>query len=195
MIGCLEGKIFEVGYMSKQTYLVVLTSGGVGYEVYVSSSGVYSVDDSVFLYTSFQVRQDSQSLYGFLKKEQKEMFEDIIQVSGVGPKVALGIISILSPSEFKNILLKGDYKTLSKVKGLGQKGAKKIVLELQGIYIESEEILSEKDSEMIEELEDALLALGFQSRELKKLLKKAKDFYKENPEVSIEILISYVLKK
>jgi holliday junction DNA helicase RuvA len=195
MIGCIEGKIFEVGYVSKQIYIVVLTSGGVGYEVFVPSSGVYNVDEKVSLYTSFQVRQDSQSLYGFMKKEQKEVFEDIIQVSGVGPKVALGIISILSPSEFKNILLKGDYKTLSKVKGLGQKGAKKIVLELQGIYIENEEEIPEKDSEMFEELQDALEALGFQSRELKKLLKKAKDFYKENPRVSIEALISYVLKK
>ncbi len=195
MISCLEGKIFEVGYISKQIYLVVLTTGGVGYEVFVPTSGVYNQGNAVFLYTSFQVRQDSQSLYGFLGKEQKEMFENIIQVSGVGPKVALGIVSILTPSEFKKILLKGDYKTLSTVKGLGQKGAKKIVLELQGIYVEDEEDVVGQDSEMFEELKDALLALGFQSRELKKLLQKAKDFYKENPEVSIEGLISCVLKK
>ena len=195
MISYIEGKIIEVGYISKQIYLVVLTSGGVGYEVFVPVSGVYNVDDSVVLFTSFQVRQDSQTLYGFLKKEQKGMFEDIIQVSGVGPKVALGIVSIFKPNEFKNILLKGDYKSLSKVKGLGQKGAKKIVLELQGIYIESEEEVPEKDVEMFEELQEALSGLGFQSRELKKLLKKAKDFYKENPETPIESLISYVLRK
>lgn len=195
MIGCLEGKVYEIGYISKQIYLVVLTPGGVGYEVFVPSSGVYDEGNRIFLYTSFQVRQDSQSLYGFLKKDQKEMFENIIQVSGVGPKVALGIISILTPAEFKNILLKGDYKTLSSVKGLGQKGAKKIVLELQGIYIREDEDILEKDSEMFDELKEALFSLGFESKELKKLLGKAKAFYKENPEASIESLISYVLKK
>jgi len=192
MIAYVEGKVFEVGFVAKQIYIVVLTSNGVGYQVFVPSGGLYDVDSSISLFTSFQVREDSQSLYGFLKKEQKEMFESLINVSGVGPKVALSIVSIFSPKEFRNILAKGDYKNLSNVKGLGQKGAKKIVLELQGIYVQEEEEVS---SEVLDELSDALESLGFQGKEREKLLKKAKVFYKENTGVSIESLISFVLKK
>lgn len=190
MIAYIEGKILEVGYDSKQVYIVVLVSG-VGYQVFVPSGGVYDVDSSVCLFTSFQVREDSQNLYGFLAKEQKEMFEDLISVSGVGPKVALSIVSMFSSKKFRNILTKGDYESLSKVKGLGQKGAKKIVLELQGIYVQDEEEIS---SEVLDELSDALEALGFKGKEREKLLKKAKIFYKENINAPIEILLSYVLK-
>jgi holliday junction DNA helicase RuvA len=129
-----------------------------------------------------------------LKKEQQDLFEDVIQVSGVGPKVALGIISTFTAKELRKILLNADYKALSKVKGLGQKGAKKIVLELQGVYIENEEGVLSKDVAIFEELEDALGSLGFQGKEVKKLIKKAGPFYKENNEISIEALIAYVLK-
>jgi holliday junction DNA helicase RuvA len=190
MIAYIEGKILEVGYDSKQVYIVVLVSG-VGYQVFVPSGGVYDVDSSVCLFTSFQVREDSQNLYGFLAKEQKEMFEDLISVSGVGPKVALSIVSMFPSKKFRNILTKGDYESLSKVKGLGQKGAKKIVLELQGIYVQDEEEIS---SEVLDELSDALEALGFKGKEREKLLKKAKIFYKENVNAPIEVLLSYVLK-
>ena len=191
MIAHIEGEILEVGFLSKQIYIVVLV-GGVGYQVFVPVGDVYEVGSSVSLFTSFQVREDSQTLYGFLKKEQKDMFESILNVSGVGPKVSLAIVSTFSPKEFRNILLKGDYQKLSKVKGLGQKGSKKIVLELQGIYVQDEEEIS---SEVLDELSDALVALGFQGREKEKFLKKAKDFYKENPDVPVETLISFVLKK
>ncbi len=191
MISYIEGEILEIGFFAKQIYVVVLV-GGVGYKVFVPVGDVYDVGSKVSLFTSFQVREDSQSLYGFLKKEQKDMFETILNVSGVGPKVSLAVVSTFSPRKFRNILLKGDYKSLSKVKGLGQKGSKKIVLELQGIYVKDEEEIS---SEILDELSDALDALGFQGREKEKFLKKAKDFYKENPEVPIETLISFVLKK
>ena len=191
MIAHIEGEILEIGFLNKQIYVVVLVSG-IGYQVFVPVGDVYEVGSSVSLFTSFQVREDSQTLYGFLKKEQKDMFESILNVSGVGPKVSLAIVSTFSPKEFRNILLKGDYKELSKVKGLGQKGSKKIVLELQGIYVQDEEEIS---SEVLDELSDALVALGFQGREKEKFLKKAKDFYKENPDVPVETLISFVLKK
>ncbi len=191
MIAHIEGEILEIGFLNKQIYVVVLVSG-IGYQVFVPAGDVYEVGSSVSLFTSFQVREDSQTLYGFLKKEQKDMFESILNVSGVGPKVSLAIVSTFSPKEFRNILLKGDYQKLSKVKGLGQKGSKKIVLELQGIYVQDEEEIS---SEVLDELSDALVALGFQGREKEKFLKKAKDFYKENPDVPVETLISFVLKK
>ncbi len=191
MIYRIQGKILEVGFVSKQMFVVVLTSG-VGYGIFVPSGDIYEVDDEVSFFTSLQIREDSQNLFGFLKKEQKEMFENILNVSGVGPKVSLSLVSSFSPKEFRAILAKGDYKALSKVKGLGEKGAKKIVLELQGIYIQEEQEVS---GEVLDELDVALESLGFKGKEKDGLLKKAKKFVKENPEVSIEVLISFVLKK
>ncbi len=191
MILYIKGEVIEVNFISKQMCIVVLT-GDLGYGIFVPLGEIYEVGDSVELFTSFQVREDSQTLYGFRKKEQKEMFENILHVSGVGPKVSLSLVSDFTPKEFRNVLAKGDYKTLSKVKGLGQKGAKKIVLELQGIYVEDEEDFS---SEILGELNEALVALGFQGREKESLLKKAKGFLKENQDVSVENLISFVLKK
>jgi holliday junction DNA helicase RuvA len=195
MIAYIDGKVFDIVYKNKQVYLVVLTSHGVGYQVFVPANCTYSVDDEVKIFVSFQVREDSQTLYGFLQKEQKEMFENIIQVSGVGPKVALSIVSVFSPQEFRVTLSKADYKTLSKVPGLGPKGAKKIVLELQGVYVQDEEDLSSKDSEMFEELKEALQSLGFRGRELESMLKKATIEYKANNDISLENLISHVLKQ
>ncbi len=191
MISYLTGEVLEVGFVSKQIYVVVLV-GGFGYKVFVPAGDIFSEGSSVSLFTSFQVREDSQTLYGFLKREQRDMFESILNVSGVGPKVSLSIVSFFSPKEFRNILSKGDYASLSKVKGLGQKGSKKIVLELQGIYVQDEEEIT---SEVLDEFTDALEALGFQGKEREKFLKKAKAFYKENPDVPVETLISFVLKK
>ncbi len=190
MILYIKGEILEINFISKQMCIVVLTEG-LGYGVFVPLGEIFEVGDRVELFTSFQVREDSQNLYGFRKREQKEMFENILHVSGVGPKVSLSLVSEFTAKEFRNILAKGDYKALSKVKGLGQKGAKKIVLELQGTYVEDEKEIA---SEVLEELRDALVALGFQGREKEVLLKKAKGFLKENPDVSVENLISFVLK-
>ncbi len=191
MISYIRGEILEIGFVAKQIYVVVMV-GGIGYQVFVPVGDIYEEGSSVSLFTSFQVREDSQALYGFLKKEQKEMFESVLNVSGVGPKVSLAIASTFSPKEFRNILLKGDYKKLSKVKGLGLKGSKKIVLELQGIYVQDEEEIS---SEVLDELSEALVSLGFQGKEKEKMFVKAKSFYKDNPDVPVETLISFVLKK
>ncbi len=193
MIAYIQGEVMDIVYMPKQVYLVVFTAGGIAYKVFVPLNNVFNIGDEVKLFTSFQVREDSQSLYGFVTKEQNAMFENILNVSGIGPKVALAIVSNFSSSEFKKILSLADYDSLSKVPGLGVKGAKKIVLELQGIYIQDE--MSSPNEAIFKELKTALHSLGFKGKELDELLKKGRDYYKDRgEEVSIENLISFVLK-
>lgn len=190
MVHYIKGEVLEINFVSNHISVVLFT-GGLGYGVCVPLGEIFEVGEEVELFTSFQVREDSQTLYGFRKKEQKDMFENILHVSGVGPKVSLSLVSEFTPKEFRNILAKGDYKTLSKVKGLGQKGAKKIVLELQGTYVEDEKDTSPK---VLDELKEALAALGFQGKERDELLKKGRGFLKENEDASVESLISFVLK-
>lgn len=194
MIAYLEGTILDVVYLPKQVYIVVLTSGGLGYQVFVPTNSNFEVGKKVKVFTSFQVREDSQSLFGFLSKKQMEMFENILNVSGIGPKVALSIVSNFPSSEFKNILASADYARLSKVQGLGQKGAKKIVLELQGIYVQ-EETSSIEAKGILKELKDALQVLGFKGKELEGLLKRGEKKYRDDGgKITIENLISWVLK-
>jgi holliday junction DNA helicase RuvA len=194
MIAYLEGSVSDVVYLPKQVYIIVLTSGGLGYKIFVPMNSHFEIGESVKLFTSFQVREDCQNLFGFLSKKQMEMFENILNVSGIGPKVALSIVSNFSSSEFKDILASADYARLSKVQGLGQKGAKKIVLELQGIYVQEDSISIEAKG-VLKDLREALKALGFRSRELEDLLKKGEKKYKDDSgKITIENLISWVLK-
>lgn len=195
MIAYIEGDIISVHFLPKQTYIVVLTKSGIGYQVFVPSNGDYVVGDSIKLFTSFQVREDSQSLYGFRKQEDKDVFERIINVSGIGPKTGLAVISNFSMQEFKNILANADVISLSKVSGLGQKGAKKIILDLQGVYVQDVEQTADVDSNLIDELEIALESLGFKGKEMESMKKKGIGVLKENPNISIETLVSDVLRK
>ena len=192
MIAYIEGEIIDLSYGNNQMYIIVRNACGIGYGVFVPSNCVLDLGEKVKLFTSLQVREDSQTLYGFLSPGHKEMFENILCVTGIGPKVSLSIVSNYSYSEFKDILSSGDYNALSKVKGLGQKGAKKIVLELQGTYVQDDDVGTEQ---IFDELNSVLKSLGFAGDELKNLMKKGKEEYKKaEKNISVENLISIVLK-
>ena len=114
--------------------LIVVENGGIGYEIICpfalsSKLGHIGTDVCVWLYQS--VREDDISLYGFSEPEQKDMFLLLITVSGIGPKVAHSICSQLTPDKFALAVMGSDVKALTGVKGLGKKGAERIVLELK----------------------------------------------------------------
>ncbi len=196
MIAYIEGEIVDLSYSANQMYIIVRNACGVGYGVFVPSNSVLQLEEEVKLFTSLQVREDSQTLYGFLSLEQKEMFENVLNVTGIGPKIALSIVSNYSSPEFKEILYSGDYQTLSKVKGLGEKGAKKIVLELQGVYEQDFYTGgSVVEKELFDELNKALKSLGFRGEELKGLVQKGREEYKKvDGDMTVENLISIVLR-
>ncbi len=194
MITYIEGKIINVIHSSKTLAVEVFISSGIGYKVHVPLNMIVAEGEEVKLFTSFQVREDSQTIFGFSSRKNRDMFENILSVSGIGPKVALSIVSTFSSEDFKSVLMSADYNSLSKVKGLGQKGAKKIVLELQGIYVQ-DEVVSDEDVNIFNELKSALQVLGFKGDELKTLVEKGKKKYNEGGKnMSIEGLMSYVLK-
>lgn len=129
MISFLRGTIIE-----KNAGTVIVDIGGVGYSVNTSLNTIDSIGtigNDVTLRTTLIVREDLVALYGFVTKEELTLFEKLISVSGVGPKVALGILSYISPAEFAVSVLNEDIKKLTKISGVGPKSAQRIIFELK----------------------------------------------------------------
>ncbi|MDX9739495.1 MAG: Holliday junction branch migration protein RuvA [Candidatus Dojkabacteria bacterium] len=194
MISYISGKVLKSN-IGKVNFLEVLISNGIGYRVYVTSKFKFQERDSeISLYTSFQVREESQSLYGFNTESERDFFEQLLTISGVGPKVALSILSTYEMERVREIVLDGDSKLLSKVPGLGSKGAQKIILELRGkIDFDKENVQLEGDVKL-KELKEALKSLGYTGRSLDESMKKATDILSKK-DIDIEELIRKVLEQ
>lgn len=129
MIGMLQGTVEMV-----DAALALVTVGGVGYEVRMPSADLARLHAGaqVKAYTSLSVSQDAITLFGFLEPASKRMFIQLQKVSGIGPKVALSLLSTLTPAALAKAVADGDATALAKAPGLGKKGAQKIILELKG---------------------------------------------------------------
>ena len=191
MIAFLEGVI-----AGKTLASVYLNVGGVGFEVGMSQAGLSKlpqVGEHVLVHTFLQVRDDGMSLYGFLSLEEKALFEKLITVSGVGPKVALAALSSYTPSELATLIAAQDVAAVQRIPGVGKKTASRIVLELKGSLDQGIGSLFAEDrpvvSKAAEGAREALLSMGFTSAEADLALKGA-------PEDGTEsTLLQYALKK
>ena len=116
--------------------LAVLDCGGVGYELFISDQTMRKLGESgkgkrVRLYTHFQVREDAAELYGFYEDRERQMFRMLLTVSGVGPKVALSVLNLLTADQLVTAIVTEDVKAISKASGVGSKTAARVVLELK----------------------------------------------------------------
>lgn len=184
MIGYLRGRVLA---LTAET--VILDVNGVGYEAFVSAS-VFSkmtVGESAEMFTYLQVKEDGITLYGFSSLKEKELFLKLTSVSGVGPKMGIGVLSCMSADDLALAVATADVKRLSAVKGLGKKTAEKIILELHGkisaaeIMGASEDSMSvptatpQKLSAVDEEAVGALIGLGFKRAESVQAVARAKE--------------------
>ncbi|MFA5633822.1 MAG: Holliday junction branch migration protein RuvA [Candidatus Dojkabacteria bacterium] len=193
MISYITGIVLKSN-ISKNSYVDILTDSGIGYRVNIPNSYTpLSKGEKYSLFTYLHVREDTQTLFGFEKEEERDFFEQIISVSGIGPKTGLAILSTYSKSKLEDIILKGDSKALSKAPGLGSKGAQKIILELRG-KIDFDEKES-KEEEIIKELKEVLKALGFSGEQLKEKVTIGEKILSKKKQISIEELIKEVLNK
>ncbi len=128
MIGYLKGNL-----TFKDPTFVIIDVNGVGYEVKTSLNTYSKVKDldTCLLYTHLHVKEDAHTLYGFFRKEEKNMFLQLISISGVGPNTALMINSFLTVDELKNAIVDEEVGVIQKVKGIGNKTALRIILELK----------------------------------------------------------------
>ena len=128
MIASVSGQVSHVTPES-----VVVTVGGFGVLVNVTEKTAFSVriGEHLELYTSLVVREDSLTLFGFASLDERATFELALGVSGIGPRIALGIVGAMEPSEFRLAIARDDINRLTKVSGIGKKGAERLVLELR----------------------------------------------------------------
>ena len=192
MISYISGKVIKSN-VGKVSYIDVLLSSGIGYRVFVTSQFEFKKEsEEISVYTSFQVREESQMLFGFNTEQERDFFEELLTVSGIGPKSALSILSTYTMERVKEIVLDGDAKLLSKVPGLGLKGAQKVILELRGKIDFSRADSESKNDIRIKELKEVLKSLGFKGKDLEESVVKGEDIL-DKEDMSIELLIKKVL--
>lgn len=197
MIATLYGLIFAVDPVS---CVVIVECGGVGYQVQVSAgtlqylpSPAYRADGEeipdakkVRLYTHMELRENSVDLFGFYTKEEKDIFELLISVSGVGPKAAMSILSLMTPRRLAMSIAAEDTKSISKAPGVGAKTAARVILELKSkfakFYPDTDGIpdapaapkkTSATDTAKLSDAKEALAVLGYSRAEIVAALKNA----------------------
>lgn len=153
---------------------IILENNGIGFEVIVANPYEYNINDNKKIYISQQVREDSNTLYGFKSKEEKKVFLLLLKVKGVGPKSALAILAGATSEEIIMAIDNSDVEYMTKFPGIGKKSAQQIILDLKGkIDFISENNVGKKQQNVY--LSDAILALealGYSKKELTKVEKQ-----------------------
>lgn len=168
MIASIEGKI-----ALKEGRFAIVDVGGIGHKVFapVSVIAKIKVGDTAKFWTHLHVREDAMELYGFLDKSEMEFFENLISISGIGPKSALGVISLAPVATLRRAVSLGDTSYLTKVSGIGRKTAEKIVLELKDKFA-GEAVLAGTEMGYDSDILDALLSLGYTPKESREMVQR-----------------------
>lgn len=184
--GCLEMKFDNY---------IVIDVGGLGYKVFMSENAIEKlgeIGDIVKVHTHYHVREDDISIYGFLSNDELKMFELLLGVSGIGAKSAINMLSNITPSSFALAVISNDTSKLVKIPGIGAKSAARIVLELKDKLKTIETVKSNNkeikdaiiDDDKISEAISALQVLGYNKKEIEKVLEKL-----DKDELSLEDII------
>ncbi|MEI6327169.1 MAG: Holliday junction branch migration protein RuvA [Candidatus Roizmanbacteria bacterium] len=169
MIGKLKGKLIEV----EGNEGIIMTTSGVGYRVFLTSVLLTTtIPSEIEIYTYQQIREDAHVLYGFQTKQEYQFYTLLLTVDGVGPKTAFTVISQLSPTQIFEGVRANDVNSLTKVSGLGKKTATKIILELSTKFKTGFDLEKVKQVEVDEEAVLALMSLGYNKADAKKMLEK-----------------------
>ena len=193
MIAFLKGRLAH-----KEATYVILDVNGVGYRVFISLNTYSAIknEEACTLFTHFHVKEDAQLLYGFTQTAEKQTFQLLISISGVGPNTALMVLSTLSAAELKNAIVSDDVKTIQGVKGIGAKTAQRIILELKDKIlkegVEPEGYLNSSSNRIKEEALTALVTLGISKNVAEKSIMKILKTADSN--ISVEELIKGALK-
>ncbi|MCO4815078.1 MAG: Holliday junction branch migration protein RuvA [Flavobacteriales bacterium] len=189
MIAQLNGKLIE-----KNPTDLIVDCGGVGYELKISLNTFSSIssDENITIFTKLIVREDAQILYGFADKVEREMFNHLISVSGIGPNTAMIMLSSLVPGEIASAITNEDVKTIQGVKGIGAKTAQRVIIDLKDKMLKmsfsSENMFNANNTNQFDAL-TALASLGFDKKAAEKAVDKV-----STGEESVEVLIKEALK-
>jgi Holliday junction DNA helicase RuvA len=197
MIGRLRGTLIY-----KQAPDLVLDVCGVGYELLASMTtfiDLPDIDNEVMLFTHLIVREDAHTLYAFSSDTERELFRTLLKVNGVGPKMALGIVSGMNASEFGILIHSGDITGLTRLPGVGKKTAERLIIEMRDRLPKPDEqqSLTGLSKPVVRNIEDeaiaALLALGYKPAQASKMVSSS--FHKDQiDKISVEEIVRNALK-
>ncbi|WP_185873004.1 Holliday junction branch migration protein RuvA [Blattabacterium cuenoti] len=194
MITHLRGKLIE-----KNQSNLIIDCNGVGYYIYISVYTYYSLSEQkngkeIIIYTYLFTKEHKQLLYGFFDKIERKMFSHLISVNGIGPSSAINLLSYLTPNEIEQSIYKEDPEVFIKIKGIGNKTAKRIIIELKDKMdpvIITQNTKNEYQYKQQEALR-ALITLGFSHKDSKKVLDHV---INKNPKLDLENIIKESLKE
>jgi Holliday junction DNA helicase RuvA len=172
MIGQLNGKLIE-----KNPTELLVDCAGIGYEVKISLNTFSAIgnDEAIRLHTRLIVREDAHILYGFASKEEREMFNHLISVSGIGPNTAMIMLSSLIPDEIAQAIQTEDVRTIQSIKGIGAKTAQRVIIDLKDKVLKmtfsAENMFAQNNTQRFDAL-TALVSLGFDKKAADKALDK-----------------------
>ncbi|MCM2338966.1 MAG: Holliday junction branch migration protein RuvA [Burkholderiales bacterium] len=171
MIGSVKGQI-----TFKNDKFIIVETGGVGYKISISPdtlSKLKNTKEAVLFWIHTHVREDILDLYGFLDREELEFFEMLINVSGIGPKGALGVLGVAPIETLKRAISTGDIAYLTKISGIGKKTAEKIIIELRD-KMQNKNTEEKGSTSLRDELDalEALKSLGYSQNEAREALKE-----------------------
>ncbi len=189
MIAHLNGRLIE-----KSPTEVVIECGGIGYLVKISLHTFSQLpsNEAIKIYTQFIVREDAQLLYGFADKVERDMFNLLISVSGIGPNTAILMLSSLTPSEVANAIGSEDVSTIQSVKGIGLKTAQRVIIDLKDKMLKfglSDDSGTISNNTIRFDALTALVSLGFDKKAAEKALNRI-----FNDQATVELLIKDALK-
>ena len=177
MIGRLRGTLIY-----KQAPDIVVDVGGVGYELLASMTTLIDlpeIDNEVLLFTHLIIREDAQTLYAFSSENERALFRTLLKVNGVGPKMALAIVSGMTANEFGVLIHAGDITGLTRLPGVGKKTAERLIIEMRDRLPKPEDqpqIINDTSQPVLQNLEDeaiaALLALGYKPTQASNMVTK-----------------------
>lgn len=172
MIGSLRGTVLE---RSPDGH-ALLEVAGVGYVVHVSPRTLAELEptSAAFLHVHHHIREDDQTLYGFLTRDERATFQNLIAAHGVGPSLAMSILATHSPSALVDVVANGDVTALTAVPGVGKKTAERLLVELKGRLVGAS-IETSVESGTLSDLREALLGLGYSETEIRDVIRDMPD--------------------
>lgn len=195
MFSYIKGDLVEISSDS-----IVVENNGIGFQVFIPGaliSSLPSIGNEIKIYTYFQVKEDVMNLYGFLAKDDLNVFKLLLTVNGIGPKGALAILSTITPDDLRFAVLAGDSKAISKAPGIGNKTAQRLIIELKDklsiedvMNKEEEGLVLPKNDDSRNEAVQALVALGYSQSEAFKAVNKV-----EGEGLDTEDILKMALKK
>lgn len=187
MIASIEGKIVT----AKADHMVVAVNG-VGYKIFAPSSAIGDVGDTIYLHTSLIVREDSMTLYGFTQESERDLFDLLLTISGVGPKLAVAILGTLNADNLRNAVVSDRSEILTRVPGIGKKTAQKILLELKDRLPKGlDAIPSIPFDDINTDVIDTLVALGYSIVEAQTAVQTLPSDAPPNVEERVKLALQY----